>query len=332
MNELDDMVGKVPLFEIKGASDLVGFRTLRGGAELYESEIEDLLWANPDELTGESLFPVARQPILPEGGRPDIVCLDGQCRVVVVEIKRDIARSQLAQCLEYAGWARTTNLQELAGLYHGGHDAFYAAWQEFTESDAPAPIRQSPRLVLVAREFHGRTGSALEFLVEHGLPVLLIRVALYEDAEGRRFLDVEGDHEPDLSNSSADGGGDVTRIEGRRLRVADLLDAGFLHGGEGLVWRRPRVGKEYRSEITEDGGIRLEDGHPPRVPQWRLLRFPHTTAGMRGEPSLRTRRCTRSAKASPTQTFLRQRNRKTRHRTEGQCPAGPAARRPSDGR
>jgi len=42
----------VPLFEIKGPSDLAPFRTLRGGAELYESEIEDLVWANPDELLG----------------------------------------------------------------------------------------------------------------------------------------------------------------------------------------------------------------------------------------------------------------------------------------
>jgi hypothetical protein len=218
------------------------------------------MWGNADEITGESLFPVARQPSLPEGGRPDIVFLDGQGRVAVVEIKRDLSRSQLAQCLEYAGWARTTNLQELAAMYHGGHDAFFAAWQEFTEADAPTPIRQSPRLILVAREFHGRTGSALRFLVEHKLPVLLTRVALYEDAAGRRFLDVEGDHEPDLGVDDLSGDGDVTRIEGRRLRISDLLDEGALHPGQALVWKRPRVGEEYRATITEEGQIRLDDG------------------------------------------------------------------------
>jgi hypothetical protein len=41
----------VPLFEIR-AADLLAFRALRGGAQLYESEIEDLVWSNPDELTG----------------------------------------------------------------------------------------------------------------------------------------------------------------------------------------------------------------------------------------------------------------------------------------
>jgi hypothetical protein len=250
----------VPLFEIQGPDALLPFRSLRGGAELYEKEIEDLLWSNLDELLGESLLPVARQPALPDGGRPDIVCLDGKGHVVVIEVKRDVARDQLAQCLEYAGWARTTNLQELAGLYHEGHDAFFAAWQDFTESEAPPPVGHSVRLILIARDFRGRTGSALGFLVEHNLPVLLVRVALYEDAAGRRFLDVEGDHEPELSGLAAEETGDVTRIGGRRLRLSDLLDSGLLQEGEELVWKRPRVGQEFTATVTEDGHLRLADG------------------------------------------------------------------------
>lgn len=251
----------MPLFEIIEGIGLIGFRALRGGAELYESEIEDLLWANPDELLGEALFPIARQPVLPAGGRPDIVCLDRGGRVVVIEVKRDISRRQLAQCLEYAGWARTTNLQELAGLYHGGHEAFFSAWQEFTESEAPTPVR-SVRLVLVARDFHGRTGSALDFLVEHNLPVLVVKVSLYEDAAGRRFLDVEGEHEPDVGPIAGDHADDVTKVEGRRLRIADLLDAGLLQPGQELIWKRPRVGHEYRAAVTDEGQIMLEDGRP----------------------------------------------------------------------
>ena len=41
------------------------------------------------------------------------MALDKTGRVVVFEVKRDVDRRQLAQCLEYAGWARTTNLDEL---------------------------------------------------------------------------------------------------------------------------------------------------------------------------------------------------------------------------
>jgi Restriction Enzyme Adenine Methylase Associated len=251
----------MPLFEITGPTDLTAFRALHGGAELYESEIEDLVWSNPDELTGESLFPVARQPTLDGGGRPDVVALDREARVVVIEIKRDIERSQLAQCLEYAGWARRTNLDELARMYHGGVESFFADWQQFTESVAPTPIRRTPRLVLVARDFHGRTGSALEFLVENGLPVLLIRVVLYEDENERRFLDVAGYNEPEaLGMRSEEPVSDTTQLDRRRVQLADLLDAELLREGDQLIWSRPRVGEEYRAAVTGEGALRLGDG------------------------------------------------------------------------
>jgi hypothetical protein len=54
----------VPLYEIRRQGDLIPFRRLQGEA-LYESEIEDLFWANPEEFIGEALFLVARQPTLP---------------------------------------------------------------------------------------------------------------------------------------------------------------------------------------------------------------------------------------------------------------------------
>jgi hypothetical protein len=192
------------------------------------------------------------------------VALDHDARVIVGEVKRDVDRGQLAQCLEYAGWARTTNLDELAGMYHSGPSAFFADWQEFTESAAPVRIRRSPRLMLIARDFHGRTGSALEFLIENGLPVKLIRVSLYEDLAGRRFLDVEGEHEPELRPPGPEEGGtevvDPTKIDGQRVELTHLLEADLLVPGQDLVWRRPRLGTTYRATVGEAGTIKLEDG------------------------------------------------------------------------
>jgi Restriction Enzyme Adenine Methylase Associated len=250
----------MPLFEINGPSDLAAFHALHGGAELYESQIEDLVWSSPDELTGESLFPVARQPTVESGGKPDVVALDRNARVVVVEIKRDVERHQLSQCLEYAGWARKTNLDELAHMYHGGKDAFFADWQQFTESVAPTPIQPSPRLVLVARDFQRRTQSALDWLLAEGLPVLLIRVVIYEGEGGRLFLDVTGYTEPVPKAVGPDGSGPTPPPQGRKVQLADLLDAGLLHDGDELIWTRPRVGEEYRAFLTHDGGLRLDDG------------------------------------------------------------------------
>ena len=49
----------MPLFEIS-SGELVPFRRLKGGAELYEKEIEALVWADMEECTGETLFPIRR--------------------------------------------------------------------------------------------------------------------------------------------------------------------------------------------------------------------------------------------------------------------------------
>ena len=249
----------MPLYEVDG-SELVGFRLLRGGSDIFEEEVEDLLWDNLDDFTGESWFKIRRQAPIAGGGRPDIIALDQSARVIVIEVKRDVDRGQLAQCLEYAGWAKKTSLDELAGMYHRGPEAFFRDWQDFTESEAPVVINPTPRLVLVAREFHDRTFAAFEFLTQGNLPVRLIRVSVYEDAKGRRFVDVEGDHEPEFDASEEAAGVDHTKIAGRHVRLADLLDSDLLQAGDTLTWERTRLGQTYKATISEDGGIELPDG------------------------------------------------------------------------
>src|ERR1019366_1692912 len=92
----------------------------------------------------------------------EILALDATGRVVVIEVKRDVDRNHLAQCLEYAGWARLTNLDEVVGLYdaginkHRGVEAFFKDWQDFTETTTPRTIQLQPRLIQIAREAGGR--------------------------------------------------------------------------------------------------------------------------------------------------------------------------------
>lgn len=250
----------MPLFEIADG-ELVPFRRLTGGADLYEKQIEELVWDNLEEFTGETLFPISRQAKLPSGGIPDILALDKSGRVVVFEIKRDVERGQLAQCLEYAGWARQTNLDELAGMYHDGPPAFWQGWQDFTESATPVIVNPNPRLVLVARAFQQRTESAFDFLIENKLPIKLIRVTLYEDEGGRRFVDVEGEHEPEFAlGTQGEQKVDHTKIDGKAIKIPDLLEAGLLLGGDSLVWVRPQKGEEYHAEVVDNGSVRLADG------------------------------------------------------------------------
>jgi hypothetical protein len=251
----------MPLYEI-AADGLIPFRQLRGGSQLYEAEIEQLLWNNLDDLTGSVLFPVRRQAPIAGGGRPDIVALDKTGSVVVIEVKRDVDRSQLAQCLEYAGWARTTNLDELAGLYHQGVERFWADWANFTETDEPRRVTKNPQLIVVARDFHGRTSSALEFLQDNGLPITIIRLGLYEDVAGRRFLDLEGVDEPESPGELATmmASASPQRRARHQATVADLIGADLLRSGDELVWQRPRSGQEFRCTVMDDGRLRMANG------------------------------------------------------------------------
>lgn len=167
-----------------------------------------------------------------------------------------------------------------------------------TGRTSPSPRCRSgcfvpPDSFLVARDFHGRTGSAFEFLVENKLPVRLIRVSLYEDAQKRRFVDVEGEHQPDITPAGTTGGSTAVpiTIDGHRVRLTDLLEAGHPSPVTPLVWERRRLGQTYRASFTDNGSIQLDDGRsfsslpvPPRRP----LGLPRTAAGLRGESTLPT--------------------------------------------
>jgi len=253
----------MPLFEI-GDDEVIPFRRVQAGPGLYEQEIEDLLWSNLDAFVGVQLFPVARQPALGDGLRPDIVALDSDGHVHVIEVKRDIDRRQLAQCLEYAGWARSTSLDELAGMFHAGAEEFFSAWAEFTDTDSPRLIQRPPRLVLVARDLDGRTDAALSYLTENDLPIMVLRVTVYEDQGRRRFIDVGADHEPEIPIGTTTDERESARVrfefDGRRLAVGDLIDAGLLVADAGLTWTRPRIGMTYSARVLGTGQIQLDDG------------------------------------------------------------------------
>ena len=49
-------------------------------------------------------------------------------------------------------------------------------------------------------------------------------------------------------------------LDGRRVTVSDLIEAGLLAAGSSLRFTRPRIGDIHLAVVTEVGGIRLDDG------------------------------------------------------------------------
>ncbi|MFC7958857.1 restriction system modified-DNA reader domain-containing protein [Rhodococcoides kroppenstedtii] len=252
----------MPIFDLNGGG-LIPFRREQVGA--YEKEIEDLLWNNLEEITGDKLFRVARQPILPNRNRPDVIALDATGRIVVIEVKRSVDREQLAQALEYAGWARNSNLDELAGMYHGGPDLFWDDWNEFVDSDTVVRVNPDARVLLVARGFDDRTLEAMSFLSYHEVPINVIKVAFYVDDSSRRFLNVEHEDELEVPHLSAPipGSSDAPSatngdLDFREVSLTQVVD--WLGGPVPLIWERPRKGTRYTATLDADGFITLPDG------------------------------------------------------------------------
>lgn len=182
--------------------------------------------------------------------------------MVVIEVKRDVDRNQLAQALEPAGWARNTNLDALASHYHGGAAAFWDDWMEFTATAHPVLVQSDPKVVLVARSFDERTSAALDFLLQHKLPVQVLRVAFYVDATGRRVLDVEWESEPEVGLPVSPGPvlpavASTLSVDFRQVTLAEVT--AVLTTPCALTWQRPRKRVTYSATLRTDGRMKLDD-------------------------------------------------------------------------
>ena len=177
--------------------------------------------------------------------------------------------------------ARTTNLDELARMYHAGSDAFFRDWQQFTESAAPTPIRRSPRLVVIAREFP-RTSRVCPRVPRRARTSGLARAGRY--LRGCSRFDGSwtwrGTAKLSRHRCRRMKQARMRRASGRRIQLADLLEAQLLRSGDELIWRRPKVGEEYQATVRSDAAIRLHDGRKFRrrpAPRKRPRTFRLTT-------------------------------------------------------
>lgn len=151
-----------------------------------ERMLEDLLVSSP-ELLGDGLTLVARQ-LTTESGIPDLLAIDGDGRLVVLELKRGLlTRDAVAQVLDYASDLAQRGGEDLARFVeeHSGHRGIekiddFADWYASSYPNVVDALEQTPRMLLVGLGVDERARRMVSFLAEHGVEIRLLTFQAFD--------------------------------------------------------------------------------------------------------------------------------------------------------
>lgn len=184
----------------------------------------------------------------PTWERLDVLALDRTGRLVVAELKRDLAPDAIVvQALNYAAMVSRFSLDLLVEAYGArrGGDASTAVLQDELRDWAPALSDETlapPRIVLVAEDFGPVLRNTAMFLIEQGLDLRLVRVQLYKMANdtlaltASQLLPVRDTEEFMVRPRSAASTQRATRTAAvRRASIPDrIVAAGIFTDGQEL--------------------------------------------------------------------------------------------------
>jgi hypothetical protein len=256
-------------------ASLASATTLRDAGFLERKHLQEWVIANPQILGGDVLVISAEYDKwsadadgTPARDRLDVLGLDATGRLVVVELKRDVAdRDVHLQAITYAALVSRFTLETLAPVYRG----FLARRGEDTDLDQcrerlrahiggepdPALLRR-PRQVLIAASFPKQVTNTVVWLSEMNLDIDLVQISVWRvgDQPVVAFSKIYPTPEAEeftLAPARGEVGTVAQRVERTRARKAVhiLVDAGLLPDGIRLrmVPNQPATGT-IRESIT----------------------------------------------------------------------------------
>ena len=132
-----------------------------------------------------------------DGGRVDVLAIDGDGNLAVIELKRNrTPREVVAQILDYGSWVRRLTTEEIAQTYIDYQVRFpkedppqsidEALKQQF--GGVPDSLNSSHRLIIVAGSLDPPTERIVTYLMEvYGVEINAVFFRVFED-DGRRYL------------------------------------------------------------------------------------------------------------------------------------------------
>lgn len=169
---------------------------------LKEKNLEDWMARNPDLLFGAEKVLVIGQSVSGKS-MGDILALDGDGRLVIVEIKRDWSnRATVGQLLEYAAEMVGKNYEDLEELdrkywsQRHGKNPYVPLIQrireltddeEIEKKDIPA-VQPGHRLYIVAPASDDGLKKIVAWLKEYGVPIEFVPFALHAVSDNAEIL------------------------------------------------------------------------------------------------------------------------------------------------
>jgi hypothetical protein len=154
-------------------------------------DIEEWIEKSPDIL-GEELLIIAKELELPSGIRLDLLAIDKKANLVIIELKRDEADKNVEwQAIKYASYCTNFLRDEIFSYYaqylQADADDAQLKIEEFIDEELDN-LNQEQRIILVAKEFHSDSVSAVLWLYDHDIEIKCIRLRLYVDDDGDSFI------------------------------------------------------------------------------------------------------------------------------------------------
>lgn len=231
-----------------------------------------------DSLLGEQLLPVRTRQ---DPDDPYLLAVDASGQPVVVEVVGFLDDHGVLAALRHAGRAARMTTRDLAQAYDGGPHRFavdLAAFRLTAPSTALLPtfVRGGARLVLVCAHVAEDMADVVEFLLQPGWQVDVLRVEISHDVAGRRIVDVAPlvRVPPRRPPRRADLRVVPTRptvtpppfavpagpVRSRLRPDPRLVALAEDRGTQALVWSRQRRGEHVEAVLCADGTIELADG------------------------------------------------------------------------
>ena len=117
--------------------------------------------------------------------RLDILAIDKTGKLVVIELKRDIADKFIdLQAIHYAAYCSTLNYEHIVDMmsdYKGkSKEEIKSEINEFIVNDEFSDFDNQPRIILVANDFKEDTLSAVLWLIDNGLDITCVKLEPYQ--------------------------------------------------------------------------------------------------------------------------------------------------------